>query len=1538
MTLLRNPFFFSYLVAFNLLNSLLLHCFEIRTYDSTRSSSFDRWTQESQSLTTRSQTEYRLGPRFASDVVDLQIWEQVQKGTSIGEVTVSNPNSEKIEYTLLANGTDFLSVDRDSGKLVLRDDPKNVKEGSYEFRVLASSRSGNASTRVKVRVSYSNSHRPLITNCNNTARVREEDTSRPFVFQVLATDEDLGVNGQEGLEFSIVQVPGTVTPSFTIEKETGKIFANRPFDRDEPENERKLTVPIKVVDGGKPPLNDVCVLHIEVTDVNDNKPLFDRVEYEASLPKDTQVGAEVLGISAADIDDGENAVINFSLEPDEGDPDDVTYFRIESGQILLKKSLISLDVQTKLRFRAKAENPGIPKKSETVKVTVIVVEPALQPPTIDGPDSINLAETYEQTSVPIANFSVAAHSDPPGQLFQELLRGQSESTNSKPTFSATMQNNVVQLYVLRGMLDYERITSYNLTISVLDTSNNLRAEKAIHVMVVPMNDEPPIFGDISELVVLENQPPGTLVGTVVATDRDAYDAHNRVYYSLKDTASTAATLFSVNPTTGDVKTRVQLDREVGATYVFDIMASDNYPSAIKPDGTPNNSTIQLLVRVKDVNDNRPKFEKDYYEAEVLETLNVKAVVAKVKANDPDESSELIYSITGGNEEGKFTINERNGEIRIANDLDYEKTTSYDLTVTVSDLQYSAETEVRVYVKNVADEPPKFTLSEHRTTIAENSTDLPFRILHVQAVDPENVASVGYFLQPEDEDTFKVESDGSLWLLKALDRDAPYGKETWEVRVWAHTGDRKDELVSFTTVSITLTDINDNAPYLVQIDPPPLVWEDSCDACPVRNGCQYVAVLEARDNDGPENGGPFLFGLDSSLDPDVERLFRIEQQGSQWVLYNQTTFDREKQKEYRVPIWVSDSPKTDSPLKATSFLRVVIGDCNDNEMFDGYSEIVVMNYKGELPATKIGRVFVEDLDDWDLADKEFHWESVQNPNFILDQDTGDIIMNPGYGSALHHTLDFSVTDHKWASTVRARVNVTVQIIPEEAATDVKSASIRLTNIDQGTFVDTKKNGWSRVTALKEFVGGLTNHAPGNVDVLSVRTVSNKVFEHKTDVRFAVHGSPYLQASHLNWLLTSHPDEKLRNYGCAYVLLFMPLTEIGYALMNSLPACNDTEIVVDVLTDSMDAVLLYNGPVTGNPRQSKDFFSLELRDGQPVLLVNYGDRTEYLEPRDVRGKINDGHWHNITVRWSPRRASIAVDGRVLMQDLSESRGQYTLVNSNGPLQLGGFVHDMRAMEGFYGWTGSGRSPLLKSAFRGCLGNLVINGELVDFAQAFIKEPDVAHGCRAGPKAGQLASLSAKPEFLAIVIGSAVLLILLLVLMVFVRRRHYAAAWEDGAEDHSRDTLGTYAEEGGGEGDTRTYDPSLLKKALLEDEKLTRRQAPTGDVVDPAEIASFLDLNKRIADNGDDKEDLDDMRNYAYEGQDSSVGSLSSLSSCGGEEPVDEMFFSRLHPHFQKLAEMYRGSESDSEDDYAASAFDDALRRRRPHGDSVPPESWC
>jgi hypothetical protein len=95
--------------------------------------------------------------------------------------------------------------------------------------------------------------------------------------------------------------------------------------------------------------------------------------------------------------------------------------------------------------------------------------------------------------------------------------------------------------------------------------------------------------------------------------------------------------------------------------------------------------------------------------------------------------------------------------------------------------------------------------------------------------------------------------------------------------------------------------------------------------------------------------------------------------------------------------------------------------------------------------------------------------------------------------------------------------------------------------------------------------------------------------------------------------------------------------GYALMTSLPACNDTEIRLAVLTDIEDAVLIYNGPIDATPyngKLRKDLFVLELRQGRPVMLINFGGKTGYMDTKSRAGKINDGNWHEIVVRWVPQ----------------------------------------------------------------------------------------------------------------------------------------------------------------------------------------------------------------------------------------------------------------------------------------------------------------
>ena len=106
-----------------------------------------------------------------------------------------------------------------------------------------------------------------------------------------------------------------------------------------------------------------------------------------------------------------------------------------------------------------------------------------------------------------------------------------------------------------------------------------------------------------------------------------------------------------------------------------------------------------------------------------------------------------------------------------------------------------------------------------------------------------------------------------------------------------------------------------------------------------------------------------------------------------------TFDREKQKKYMIPIAIADNGSI--PMTGTSTLTVEIGDVNDNAMKEGHSSIFVYNYKGEAPNTTIGRVYVDDPDDWDLGDKVFFWkDGMQHSNFVLDHDTGTITMLQG----------------------------------------------------------------------------------------------------------------------------------------------------------------------------------------------------------------------------------------------------------------------------------------------------------------------------------------------------------------------------------------------------------------------------------------------------------------------------------------------------------------------------------------------------------------
>ena len=87
---------------------------------------------------------------------------------------------------------------------------------------------------------------------------------------------------------------------------------------------------------------------------------------------------------------------------------------------------------------------------------------------------------------------------------------------------------------------------------------------------------------------------------------------------------------------------------------------------------------------------------------LAESVSSGTSVATASGSDVDASTTLTYSITAGNDAGKFAINSSTGAITTAATLDYETTTSYTLTVQVSDGSLTATTNQVVNITDVAE--------------------------------------------------------------------------------------------------------------------------------------------------------------------------------------------------------------------------------------------------------------------------------------------------------------------------------------------------------------------------------------------------------------------------------------------------------------------------------------------------------------------------------------------------------------------------------------------------------------------------------------------------------------------------------------------------------------------------------------------------------------------------------------------------------------------------------------------------------------------
>uniref|UniRef100_A0A2K5VG53 Protocadherin-16 n=1 Tax=Macaca fascicularis TaxID=9541 RepID=A0A2K5VG53_MACFA len=459
---------------------------------------------------------------------------------------------------------------------------------------------------------------------------------------------------------------------FSLDAISGLLQTLRPLDRE-------LLGPVLELEvragSGVPPAFAVARVRVLLDDVNDNSPAFPAPEDTVLLPPNTAPGTPIYTLRALDPDSGVNSRVTFTLLAGGGGA-----FTVDptTGHVRLMRPLGPSGGPAH-ELELEARDGGSPPRTSHFRLRVVVQDVGTRglAPQFDSPTyRVDLPSgTIPGTQV----LQVQAQAPDGGPVTYHLA-----AEGASSPFGLEPQSG--WLWV-RAALDREAQELYILKVMAVSGSKAELGQQTgtatVRVSILNQNEHSPrLSEDPTFLAVAENQPPGTSVGRVFATDRDS-GPNGRLTYSLQQ-LSEDSKAFRIHPQTGEVTTLQTLDREQQSTYQLLVQVQDG--------GSPSHSTTGTVhVAVLDLNDNSPTFLQASGAAagglpiQVPDRVPPGTLVTTLQAKDPDEGENgtILYTLTGPGSE-LFSLNPHSGELLTAAPLIRAERPHYVLTLSAHD--------------------------------------------------------------------------------------------------------------------------------------------------------------------------------------------------------------------------------------------------------------------------------------------------------------------------------------------------------------------------------------------------------------------------------------------------------------------------------------------------------------------------------------------------------------------------------------------------------------------------------------------------------------------------------------------------------------------------------------------------------------------------------------------------------------------------------------------------------------------------------------
>ncbi|XP_059243382.1 protocadherin gamma-B7-like, partial [Mustela nigripes] len=334
-----------------------------------------------------------------------------------------------------------------------------------------------------------------------------------------AIDADVGPNSLQSYQLSYNEYFSLMVKDKTEGKNAPELILEKPLDR---EHQSSHLLVLTALDGGDPVRSGTIQIRIEITDANDNPPVFSQDVYKVSLPENLPLGTSMLKVTAIDQDEGIDAEITYSFKTLR-DFGNMFMLDHQNGEIK-SKGPIDFEISSSYTMSIEAKDGG-GMATECKIIIEILDENDNAPEVIFTSVSNSITEDAEHGMV-IALFKT--HDKDSGEngevtcLIKEKVPFRIESS----------ANNYYKL-LTDGSLDREKTPSYNVTITATDRGKPpLSSSSSIILHIADVNDNAPIFEQAFYLVhIAENNPLGTSITQVRASDPDV-GPNGRVSYSI----------------------------------------------------------------------------------------------------------------------------------------------------------------------------------------------------------------------------------------------------------------------------------------------------------------------------------------------------------------------------------------------------------------------------------------------------------------------------------------------------------------------------------------------------------------------------------------------------------------------------------------------------------------------------------------------------------------------------------------------------------------------------------------------------------------------------------------------------------------------------------------------------------------------------------------------------------------------------------------------------------------------------------------------